>query len=152
MQKKDRAALARLLRDTPEFKPFEVTVAEEVIDACLNDPEKSGYITLVAEDEPGIAGYLCYGPTPCTKSTWDMYWEAVAREKRGKGIGSALMAEAEKAIKKAHGRLILIETSSTPLYENTRRFHMGRGYEEIARIPDFYAPGDDKIVLQKLLK
>jgi ribosomal protein S18 acetylase RimI-like enzyme len=147
----DRAAILRILKNTPEFKPFEITVAEEVIDCCLRD-SNSGYYILVAEDSTGIAGYICYGPTPLTDGTWDMYWEAVAQEKRGQGIGTALMKAAEKQIRKAGGRLVLIETSSTPAYEKTRRFHTGIGYEIIARIPDFYSPGDDKLISRKKLK
>jgi len=141
-----------ILKDTPEFKPSEVVVAEEVIDDCLNDPVNSGYHILVAEDGSAIAGYICYGPTPLTDGTWDIYWEAVAQEKRGQGIGSALMKAAEEEIRKAEGRLAIIETSSTPAYEKTRRFYLGVGYEIIARIPDFYSPGDDKLILQKRLK
>jgi len=127
-------------------------VAEEVIDGCLKDPVNSGYYTLVAEDGSGILGYISYGPTPLTEGTWDLYWEAVAQEIRGQGIGSALMQAAEEEIRKAEGRLALIETSSTPAYEKTRRFHLGLGYEIIARIPDFYSPEDDKIILQKRLR
>ena len=62
-----------------------------------------------------------------------------------------LLQAAEKEIRKAKGRLALIETSSAPAYEKTRRFHLGLGYEIIARIPDFYSPSDDKLILQKLL-
>jgi ribosomal protein S18 acetylase RimI-like enzyme len=152
MMKKDKPALIEILKDTPEFKPIEVVVAEEVIDSYLRDPKESGYHVLIAEDGSEIAGYICYGPTPMTNGTWDMYWEAVAREKRGQGIGSALMKAAERAIRKAKGRLALIETSSTPAYEKTRRFHLGQGYEIIARIPNFYSSGDDKIILQKRLR
>lgn len=151
MLEKDKPALMTILRDTPEFKPSEVVVAEEVIDSYLRDPEGSGYIIMVAEEGGDIAGYICYGPTPCTDGTWDIYWEAVAREKRGRGIGSALAAAAVAAIRKARGRMIIIETSSTPLYESTRRFHLGQGYEIVGRIPDFYAPGDDKLIMQKRL-
>ena len=152
MRKEDKPALMKILQDTPEFKPSEVAVAEEVIDSYLKYPANSGYYTLVAEDGSGIAGYICYGPTPLTEDTWDLYWEAVAQEKRGKGIGSALMKAAEKEIRKDKGRLALIETSSMPAYEKTRRFHLRNGYNEVARIPDFYSPGDDKLILQKCLK
>jgi len=151
MVARDKPALMRILRNTPEFKPFEVVVAEEVIDSYLHDPQGSGYFILIADDDSEVAGYICYGETPCTVGTWDIYWEAVAREKRGRGIGTGLNRQAEAAIKKADGRLIIIETSSTPLYENTRRFHIGCGYETIARIPDFYVPGDDKLIMRKKL-
>ena len=141
----------RILYNTPEFKPSEVAVAEEVIDSHLKDPLGSGYHILVAENDSTVAGYICYGPTPLTEGTWDIYWEAVAQEKRGQGIGSMLMESAEREIVRAKGRLAIIETSSTPAYEKTRRFHISRGYEIVARIPDFYAPGDDKLILQKRL-
>ncbi len=62
-----------------------------------------------------------------------------------------LMTFAEDEIKKARGRLAIIETSSQPEYEKTRRFHHRHGYEVVGRIPDFYAPGDDKLILQKRL-
>ena len=139
----------QILQNTPEFKPSEVVVAEEVIDSYLRDPEGSGYYTLVAEVASSVVGYISYGPTPLTDGTWDLYWQAVDQEKRRQGIGSALMEAAEEEIRKAQGRLAIIETSSTPAYERTRRFHLGHGYEIIARIPDFYAPGDDKLTLQK---
>ncbi len=146
----DKPALMKILRNTPEFKPFEVAVAEEVIDAYLNNPA-SGYSTLVAEDNGEIAGYICYGETPCTVGTWDIYWIAVDRARRGKGIGKMLSERAEAAIEQSGGRLAVIETSSTPLYENTRSFYLARGFESVARVPDFYSPGDDKLILVKKL-
>ena len=150
MSAADKPALMRILKNTPEFKPFEVTVAEELVDYYLSDGVKSGYSILIADDE-GVAGYVCFGETPCTVGTWDIYWIAVSQDRRGKGIGKLLDAAVETAIRKVHGRLAFIETSSTPLYENTRRFYIARGYEQVARIPDFYMPGDDKLILQKKL-
>ena len=142
----------QILRNTPEFKASEIEVAEEVIDSYLHDVKGSGYYVLIAEAGSTVAGYICYGPAPLTDGTWDLYWQAVAREKRGQGIGGALMEAAEREIMQAKGRLAIIETSSTTAYDNTIRFHLGQGYEIIGRIPDFYAPGDDKIILQKRLR
>jgi ribosomal protein S18 acetylase RimI-like enzyme len=151
MSPEDKRALMQILGNTPEFKPYEVTVAEEVIDGYLNDPVVTGYNILIADDNGEVAGYVCYGQTPCTVGTWDIYWIAVAQEKRGKGLGKLLSDAAEKAIKKTGGRMAIIETSSTPLYENTRRFYESRGYRIVARIEDFYTPGDDKLILKKTL-
>jgi ribosomal protein S18 acetylase RimI-like enzyme len=151
MTEDDKPGLMNILRHTPEFMPSEVPVAEEVIDAYLRAPGMSGYYIKVAENESGLAGYICYGPTPLTEGTWDIYWEAVARKNRGQGIGSALMESAEIDIRQSRGRLSVIETSSKPEYEKTRRFFIRHGYEVIARIPDFYAPGDDRIIFLKRL-
>jgi ribosomal protein S18 acetylase RimI-like enzyme len=145
----DKTVLIHILENTPEFKPSEIVVAKEVLDSCLKDPINSGYFILVAEDNNEVVGYICYGPTPLTNGTWDIYWEAVARGKRRLGIGSFLIKAAEEEIKKLRGRLLLIETSSTGAYAKTRQFYSRHGYREIARVPDFYEPGDDKLILQK---
>lgn len=147
----DKPAIMKMLAATPEFKPSEVVVAEEVIDSYLKDSYQSGYHILVAEVEPRVVGYICYGPTPLAEGTWDVYWLAVSQEKQSRGIGGALMAFAEGEIKKARGRLAVIETSSKPEYGKTRRFYHRHGYEVVARLPDFYAVGDDKLILQKRL-
>ena len=170
MIKEDKQAIMQILRDTPEFIPAEVVVAEEVLDNYLKDPSGSGYYVFVAEltlppllerqgikvkgkgnQQSELVGYICYGPTPLTEGTWDIYWMAVNQKAKGKGIGSALLALAEGKIKEAGGRLILIETSSKPEYERTIKFHRSQGYEVVSQIPDFYALGDDKLTLQKRL-
>jgi ribosomal protein S18 acetylase RimI-like enzyme len=151
MLQKDRPVLMKILQNIPQFKPSEVVVAEEVIDSYLHDPHGSGYHMFVAEADSAVVGYICYGLTPLTEYTWDIYWIAVSTEQQRRGIGGALIAHAEDKIREAQGRLIIIETSSKPEYEKTKRFHLSHGYEVIGRIIDFYAPGDDKLILQKRL-
>jgi len=147
----DRKALFKILDAIPEFRPAEVLVAKEVIDSYLHDPSGSGYNILVAVIDTSIAGYICFGPTPLTQGTWDIYWMATSPEKQGQSIGSSLIALSESRIIESGGRLIIIETSSKPEYEKTRCFYFGHSYEVVARVPDFYAPKDDKLILQKRL-
>jgi ribosomal protein S18 acetylase RimI-like enzyme len=147
----DKPAVMRLLHSTPEFKPVEVEVAEELIDAYLEGPVESGYFILVGVTDSRLAGYVCYGPTPLTTGTWDVYWMAVDRQRQGQGIGKALLAAAESDIEKSGGRLIIIETSSKPDYVRAQRFYSSHGYELHNRITDFYEPGDDKLTYLKLV-
>ena len=151
MCRADKNRLMAILQHTPQFKHGEVLVAEEVIDSYLEDGTSSGYGILVAEDEDGVAGYICFGPTPLTEGTWDIYWEAVAPEKQGRGIGGSLMEAAEAKIRQAGGRLILIETSSIPSYEKTLSFYKRHDYEVVGQVPDFYTSGDDRLILRKKL-
>jgi hypothetical protein len=44
---------------------------------------------------------------------------------------------------------VVIETSSQPLYAPTRAFYVRRGYKEVARVQDFYADGDDRVIFAK---
>jgi len=137
----DKAAIMHILAQTPEFTPPEVVVAEEVLDCYLGNPVDSGYYVLVAEIAAQMVGYICYGPTPLTESTWDIYWMATTPALKNRGIGKTLLTLAEEHIRAKGGRLILIETSSKPSYENTRGFYQARGYDVVSTIPDFYARG-----------
>ncbi len=148
----DKPAVMEILRSVREFSPAEVVVAEELLDAYLEAPVASGYLVGVAEVNAVITGYVCYGPTPLTNGTWDVYLVAVDPGGQGQGIGRALMAFAEAGIKKGRGRLILVETSGRPDYARTRRFYQSLDYRETARVADFYSPGDDKLILEKRLR
>ncbi|MFC1920113.1 GNAT family N-acetyltransferase [Chloroflexota bacterium] len=148
----DKSGIMKILRATPEFTPDEVIVAEELIDLYLQHGTDSDYHILVANDNQTPAGYICYGPAPLTEGTWDIYWIAVDPDRQNQGTGRALLTNAEDEIIEAKGRLVLIETSSKTEYEKTRNFYRVMNYELIARIPDFYSPGDDKLVLQKRFK
>jgi GNAT superfamily N-acetyltransferase len=149
MVNKDKSAVMKILKNTPEFTPAEVVLADEVIDSYLFNPVASGYYILVADMDSSIAGYVCYGPTPITESTWDLYWIAVDHTIQGQGIGRQLMEAAEENIKRAGGHLVLVETSSKPGYEKTNLFYQRLGYKLTARIIDFYAVGDDQMIYEK---
>ncbi len=152
MTSKDKSAVLRILKNTPEFTPAEVVLADEVIDSYLFNPTESGYFILVAEIESKVAGYVCYGPTPITEGTWDLYWIAVDHNTQGQGVGKKLMEAAEEKIQQANGRLIIVETSSKPGYEKTNAFYQRIGYKQAARIVDFYMIGDDQIIYEKRFK
>ena len=144
-----KKGVMNILHSTSEFKPAEVATAEELIDYYLTKGILSGYHVLIAKVGKDISGYICFGPTPLTEGTWDVYWMAVSPDKKGQGIGSALLSKAEETIRELNGRLILIETSSIAEYELTRRFYRHAGYSIICRITDFYSTGDSLIVFQK---
>jgi ribosomal protein S18 acetylase RimI-like enzyme len=146
----DRPAVLALIEATEFFRPAEIQVAEELIDITLNRPDQKDYAIVVATDEKGtVAGYMTYGPTPLTLGTYDLYWMAVDLKVQGRGYGRALVEWLEDHGRRAGGRLIVIETSSTEKYEPTRRFYLGLRYTEAARIPDFYGPGDGRVIYTK---
>ncbi len=149
MRPADRPALLRLLRETQAFRPDEIEVAREVMDDALNAGLDRRFQSFVAETQGAIAGWICWGPTYCALGTYDIYWLAAARSLQGRGIGTALMEHAERAIRALDGRIAVVETNGRPQYAATRGFYMARGYIESARLKDFYAPGDDKLIYIK---
>jgi ribosomal protein S18 acetylase RimI-like enzyme len=147
--KKDREVIRKILENTPEFTAEEVTVAVELIDIYLKDGTASGYYCAASIYNDVPSGYVCYGPTPMTQGTWDVYWIAVDSKIQRQGIGRALMQYAEDEMMKSGARLILIETSGKPSYDRTRKFYQSIDYTAVSVIPDFYAVGDDRVIFQK---
>ena len=110
-------------------------------------PGGGGYRFLVAEGVAGeVEGYACFGDAPFTEGTYDLFFIAVSPGAQGRGVGRALIGATEDAVRQSGGRLLLIETASKPSYDATRAFYERAGYREVARVPDYYRPGDDKIV------
>ena len=94
-----------------------------------------------------LLGYACFGPTPSTDGTWDLYWLAVHPAAQGRGAGRALVREVEQILVARQGRLLAVETSSRESYAHSREFYARCGYTEAARVRDFYGPADDRIIL-----
>lgn len=109
----------------------------------------SDYELIGAFEGDLLVGYLCFGATPSTDRTFDLYWLAVHPDAQRAGVGGALMSELERQLRDRRARLVVVETSSRDDYTATRRFYRKRGFQETARLRDFYAPGDDRIVLTK---
>lgn len=150
-QPRDRDAILQVLAGLGFFHPHELDVAREVLDQALANGPDGHYQSYTARVGGEVAGWACYGPTPCTAGTFDLYWIATAAALKRRGIGAALMHRVERHLRERGGRLLIIETSGRPLYEPTRRFYLRHGCVEAARLRDFYAPGDDKVIFTKTL-
>lgn len=153
LQRDDRPSISRILHDTGNFTAAEIAVALELVDIHLNQPEQKDYLLYCAlGPDDGVIGYVCFGPTPMTEGTWDLYWIAVAPPHQGSGVGRALTEFVENYVTSRHGRQLFIETSSQAKYQPTRQFYLRRNYQEIARLPDFYTVGDDRVIYRKRLR
>lgn len=151
----DAARVRALAASLDMFTDEEVRVAEELVLERLDKGEASGYAFIFletrVEDGVNLAGYACFGRVPCTLRSWDLYWIAVDKELQGKGLGRRLLRLVEEAVRASGGERLYAETSSLPRYAPTREFYRRTGFMERARFPEFYAPGDDKVVYEKEL-
>jgi len=137
------ASIVALVEETGFFRPDEIEIAAEVLESAVNRGDYESYTFRVG----GVAvGWICFGATPCTIGTYDIYWLAVSARLQGGGIGRRLMEFAEAQVQQAGGRLAVVETAGRPDYEPTRRFYERIGYVLEHQIVDFYAPGDDKMI------
>jgi ribosomal protein S18 acetylase RimI-like enzyme len=144
----DQAAIAELLRSDGTFNEGEVSVAMELVESAANRPE-GDYQALCCDDGARVLGYVCYGRTPMTEATWDLYWIATHHDARGRGVASRLVAAMEAEVRALYGRTVRIETSQVEAYGAARSFYARLRYAEVGRIPDFYKDGDDLVILAK---
>ena len=107
-------------------------------------------IWLTAEAD-GPLGLAYAAPERMTEGCWNLLLIAVHPARQGQGIGTRLTQEVERRLSGSAARLLLVETSGLPEFEGTRGFYRRRGYEEEARIREFYRAGEDKIIFRKRL-
>jgi ribosomal protein S18 acetylase RimI-like enzyme len=146
----DRPAVEAITRSSGYFSDEEVAIALEVFDDSLTKPEME-YHFIFAEIGATVAGYVCYGPIEQTESSFDLYWVAVDASIRNAGIGSLLMAGAERAAASMGCERMYVETAGRVQYAPTRAFYERIGYQRAAVLEDFYAAGDAKVIYAKKL-
>lgn len=167
-----RARVHEILVTSGAFSADEVEVALELFDeATVLGTRGSGlgsapairpgaehrasspdYELLGSFDDAGkLTGYACFGPTPGTDRTFDLYWIAIHPTAQGTGEGGRLLDAVERRLAARSARLLVVETSSRDDYARTRGFYERRGYGQAARLHDFYAPADDRVIYVKRL-
>jgi ribosomal protein S18 acetylase RimI-like enzyme len=144
----DTLRLLELAAGTGVFKPHEITALNEVLDD-FHAGNHEDSCSFVLESQGRVVGFSYFCQTPMTDRTWELWWIAVDKADHGSGFGRILLEHAESVIVNCRGRLLAIETSSTPSYEATRRFYLRAGYSHCATVPDFYADADGKCIFVK---
>ena len=139
----DTPELLAIARGTDVFKPPELVALREVLDDYHAREHAHGHRSITFEQDGRPIGFAYYAPADLTDRTWHLWWIAVSKQIQAKGVGSRLLRHVEDDVRTAGGRLLVIETSSLPAYELTRRFYRKQGYAPPVVLRDFYADGDD---------
>ena len=139
----DPQTVRAIVESTGVFHGYEIDIAKGAA---------SGYEFVFAEEEGESLGYACFGRVPLTVSTFDLYWIATSRRAQGRGVATLLIADVEQLVRASDGDQIFIETSGRDIYLPARTFYQRAGYQRIVEFPDFYAPGDGKVVFSRRVR
>ena len=148
----DPDRIRALVRSTGFFTAEEVAIAGDLATEALAAGDAAGYAFRFADGAAGLDGYSCFGRIPGTDWSFDLYWIVVAPGRQGQGLGRALLAATEAAVRGDGGGRLYVDTSSRPQYAPTREFYLACGYAVAAELPDFYRPGDGKVIFVKALR
>ena len=145
----DILSIQALTEATGLFQPHELEDFSGMISEHLEGEQAEHCWIVDADQEVTAAAY--YAPEAFAEGVWNLYFIAVHPTHQGQGRGSALLKYVEQTLTQQGERLLLVETSGLDGFEATRRFYHKNGYDEEARIRDFYKAGDDKITFRKAL-
>lgn len=143
----DIAALQEVV-DGTELFPSEML--PHMVHSFLSDVEPSD-IWLTCEVSGKAIGFCYAVPEELAEGAWNMLALAVLPGAQGSGYGGAVTKHLEAELKARSQRILIADTSGTEEFARTRAFYRKNGYAEEARIRDFWAKGDDKIVFWKSL-
>ena len=144
------------LKDLPALKLvieandlFPSDLLNDMMSDYFNNKNSNDLWFTYEADKPVAIAYCA--PERMTEGTWNLYLIAVHPQYQGKGLGTSILQYIEQILAAGGERLLLIETSGLNNFEGTREFYRRCGYQQEARIREFYQAGEDKIVFRKLL-
>lgn len=113
---------------------------------------ESHEVWLTCEAEGKAIGFCYAAAEKLTDGTWNMLAIAVLPESQGKGVGAAIVAQLEATLRQSGQRVLIADTSGAAEFQRTREFYRKNGFSEEARIRDFWAAGNDKVVFWKSIR
>jgi ribosomal protein S18 acetylase RimI-like enzyme len=145
-QPDDISALEIIIRGVGLFTPKEADGFVGTLAAHFAEPEE-GHVWLLAGDGQG-AGYLAPEAGP---GVWNLLFLGVRPEARRQGVARALVSHVEQRLRAQGARMLLIDTSTEAPMAAARALYEALGYERVALIPDYWAPGDGKLTFRRAL-
>jgi GNAT superfamily N-acetyltransferase len=150
----DMTGLSALLVASGLFGPNDLAEVSGMVTAYVDGSLGNDHYWVVDDGDDTQAGPLAvayYAPERMTEGTWNFYLIAVHPDYQGQGRGATLLRFVEQALAARGERILLVETSGLPSFERTRAFYRKCGYDEEARIREFYSAGQDKVIFRKAL-
>ncbi|MBK4346061.1 GNAT family N-acetyltransferase [Lacisediminihabitans changchengi] len=150
-QRDDTAAVVALVVASRLFEEADSSFLNELFTDYFDSKSSEGHSLLVDDHDDVVRAMAYFQPMVAADRVWDLTMIAVQPDLQGRGLGAKLITSVEDSLREQGGRLLIVDTSSTAQFDLTREFYSTQGYAEEARIRDYWADGDDKIVFRKHL-
>lgn len=146
----DTNALLALAEATGLFEANQIEELSQMLNQHFSSETDSQDLWFTDDDNEPI-GVAYVAPERMTEGTWNLYLIAIHPDRQRQGRGVALIRHVEQMLAERGERMLLVETSGLEDFEYVRAFYRKIGYDEEARIREFYKAGDDKIIFRKTL-
>lgn len=134
-----------------ELESFVSSMARHL--SAVERGEDTPFTLIVAteteEEASQIVGAAYFTPEVMAQGVMNLLFIGVLRDGRKKGVGQALLGHFEEFVRASGARLAIIETASDDMFAPAWSLYKKAGYDEEARVRDFYDDGLDKLVFRK---
>ncbi|GAB7045206.1 GNAT family N-acetyltransferase [Catenuloplanes indicus] len=145
----DASDVATLAVTSELFPPEAIGFVQQMMADYFAAKADGGHACLVDDHDGRLAAVAYYEPLPATDRTWELTMIGVDRSHHRRGVGTGLLQAVEADLRTRDQRLLLIQTSATPAFDRARAFYLSCGYDEEARVRDYYETGDDMVLFRK---
>lgn len=145
----DASNVVALTVEAELFTAAESAIVEQMMTDYFAAKAADGHTCIVDDRDGRLIAVAYYEPLPATDRTWELTMIGVHRDEHRHGLGTALLKTVEADLADRGQRLLLIETSAQPAFDRARAFYRANGYDEEARVRDYYEAGDDMVLFRK---
>ncbi len=136
------------------FPPDGVGFFDDLLQGFFSGSLVDNYWHVASDPHDTIIAASYVAPEPFADRIWNLYFICVSPTHQRRGIGESLLKANKDMLRglgSATARILIVDTSSTDAYAGARAFYQRPGFDEEARIRDFYGPADDKVTFWKSL-
>ena len=147
----DRDNLIALIKAIGLFEPGEVAEVINLLTEHFSGKRSSQGRWFTDDDSGHLISVAYAAPERMTEDTWNLYLIAVHPHYQKQKRGATLLKYVEKSLVELEARILIVETLAIDEFDYVRKFYRKSGFEEEARIREFYAAGVDKVIFWKAL-
>lgn len=148
----DTAAVVALTVSSGLFTAEESTVVETMLAEYFAGRDTEGHTCLVDDVDGDLLAVAYHEPVTATDRTVELTMIGVRQDVQRRGRGAALLGRVEQDLSSRGRRLLVIKTSAMPAFARARAFYLACGYDEEARVRDYFETGDDMVLFRKVLQ
>jgi ribosomal protein S18 acetylase RimI-like enzyme len=142
----DSTALMQIIESSGQFDADSLEHVTGTLHEYLAG--KSDGLWFTADDGEPVGVAYC-APEAVTNGTWNLLMLWTRKDKSSQGHGKALVGHVESQLARQAARLLIVETSGLAEFEVARSFYIKCGFVQEARVRNFFADGDDKLIYTK---
>ena len=148
-QQSDVEDIKAIVSSLGYYDEAEIRVAVDLVQERLDRGLACNYLFIFADFNGRAISFACFGPIPCAKNNFELYWMSTHKDYGHKGVAREILRRVERVVWAFNGRALYLSTSSKPVFIPTREFLLKTGYRVEATLFNFYDENEHRMMFTK---